>query len=71
MEISKAIFLTNTFAEMHPDKHTELWNKFIESNVDIKKNSPYGVDNLKYIEFMKKLQDPVFMNFARENITVY
>jgi len=68
MSIDRAIFLTNVFAQSHPDEHLQLWQQF-EQEVPLKERTgAFGSDNLAYIGWLKKKQEPVFIGFVRNNI---
>ncbi|MED3625647.1 hypothetical protein P4478_00180 [Bacillus subtilis] len=69
MEASaKAIFVTNTFAQAHPEEHIKLWKQF-ENEVPVSKRSgAYGVENMAYVRWLKKLDNPIVREFLRESI---
>ncbi|CDQ41941.1 hypothetical protein [Virgibacillus salexigens] len=70
MTIDKAIFITNVFADFHPKLHTELWQQF-EHEVSKKERSGiYGVENMAYISWLKKKENPEFLSFMHKQINV-
>jgi hypothetical protein len=69
MELSsKAIFITNTFAEAHPEEHLELWMQFIKEVPYKKRNEFFGSDNIHYVNWLKKQNNPIVMQFLNDNI---
>ena len=68
LNINQAIFMTNTFAEAHPKEHVQLWERF-ESEVPVNKRSGYyGADNVAYISYLRKKQDPTFLTFFNQSV---
>lgn len=68
LNINQAIFMTNTFAEANPERHVELWEEF-EQEVPVSKRSGYfGADNVAYIAFLRKKQDPTYLAFFNDSV---
>ncbi|MCU5503639.1 hypothetical protein OCB09_09750 [Bacillus cereus] len=67
--ISKSIFITNTFAQAHPEEHIRLWVQFEKEVPYSKRSGTYGADNLAYVSWLKKQQIPVVKQFLTTNIT--
>ncbi|GIN55075.1 MULTISPECIES: hypothetical protein [Bacillus subtilis group] len=69
MEASaKAIFITNTFAQAHPEEHIKLWRQF-EKEVPVSKRSgAYGVENMAYVRWLRDLNNQVVREFLKESI---
>ncbi|KAF2421774.1 MULTISPECIES: hypothetical protein [Bacillus subtilis group] len=69
MEASaKAIFVTNTFAQAHPEEHIKLWKQFENEVPASKRSGAYGVENMAYVRWLKKLDNPIVREFLRESI---
>lgn len=69
MEVTaKSIFITNTFAQAHPQEHVRLWSQF-EKEVPLnKRTGMYGADNLAYVNWLKQQKNPVVIQFLQDNI---
>lgn len=67
--ISKSIFITNTFAQAHPEEHIKLWAKFEEEVPYSQRSGAYGADNLSYIKWLKQQQNPIIKQFLATHIT--
>jgi hypothetical protein len=66
--VAKAIFVTNTFANAHPNEHVALWEQF-EKEVPINERSgAYGVDNMAYIRWLRQQNNPIVNQFLKDNI---
>ncbi len=66
--LSKAIFITNTFAAAHPQEHITFWKQF-EKEVPVKERSgAYGADNMAYIRWLRKQNNPLVNQFLKESI---
>ncbi|MEB2277017.1 hypothetical protein LAV82_23645 [Bacillus sp. ILBB4] len=66
---AKAIFITNTFAQAHPEEHIKLWGQF-EKEVPVNKRSgAYGIDNMAYVSWLKNQANPTVIEFLSASIT--
>lgn len=64
----KAIFITNTFAQAHPQEHIKLWAQF-EKEVPFKERSGmYGADNQAYVKWLKQQNNPLIQSFLKDNL---
>lgn len=69
MEVTaQAIFITNTFAQAHPEEHTQLWAQFEKQVPFSKRTGMYGADNYAYVKWLKSQKNPVVVQFLQENI---
>lgn len=69
MELSsKAIFITNTFAQAHPQEHVKLWAQFEKEVPFSKRSGAYGMDNVAYVRWLRQQQDPVVIDFLSSSI---
>lgn len=66
--ISKAIFVTNTFAQAHPKEHVSLWMQFEREVPFSKRSGAYGADNLAYMRWLRTQQNPIVSNFLAQDI---
>jgi hypothetical protein len=67
--ISKAIFITNTFAQAHPQEHINLWIQFEKEVPYSKRSGAFGTDNLAYVKWLKIQKNPtVNKQFLTQNI---
>lgn len=66
--MSKSIFITNIFAQSHPEEHVKLWNRFVKEVPPLKRNGYYGAENDAYVRWLKEQNDPVFDAFVQEQI---
>lgn len=70
MTVDRAIFITNIFADYHPEKHVELWTQFEKEVPASKRSGVYGADNLAYVKWLKEKKNPIFMEFIKEHVSV-
>jgi hypothetical protein len=70
LTIDRAIFITNTFAMAHPDLHTQLWGEFLAEVPASKRSGYFGADNIAYVQWLKKKQHPVFLEFIQDHVDV-
>ncbi|MCD7911081.1 hypothetical protein KC480_06015 [Bacillus velezensis] len=69
MEVSaKAIFVTNTFAQAHPEEHVKLWERFEQEVPASKRSGAYGIENIAYVKWLRELDNPVVRKFLKESI---
>ncbi|MBU5261992.1 hypothetical protein [Bacillus atrophaeus] len=69
MEASaKAIFVTNTFAQAHPEEHIKLWRQFEKEVPASNRSGAYGIENMAYVRWLRKLDNPVVSEFLKESI---
>jgi hypothetical protein len=65
---AKAIFITNTFAQAHPEEHTKLWQQFEKEVPFSKRSGAYGMDNVAYIRWLRTQNNPVAKEFMAGSI---
>lgn len=65
---SKAIFITNTFAQAHPEEHIKLWGQFEKEVPYGKRSGAYGLDNVAYVKWLGQQRNQVAMDFLANNI---
>lgn len=65
---SKAIFITNTFAQAHPEDHVRLWHQFEKEVPFSKRSGAYGMDNVAYVRWLRQQQNPIATEFLANNI---
>lgn len=69
MEASaKAIFITNTFAQAHPEEHLKLWKRFEQEVPFSKRSGAYGVENMAYVRWLRKQNNPTVNEFLKDSI---
>ncbi|SFJ64162.1 hypothetical protein SAMN02799624_05324 [Paenibacillus sp. UNC496MF] len=66
--IQRAIFATNAFADAFPEKHVELWKRFVNEVPPNKRGGVYGAENKAYIKWLTEIREPHFVMFAQEHI---
>ncbi len=71
MTIDQAIFITNIFAESYPELHLKLWGNFQKEVPKSKRTGVFGADNLAYIKWLKKDENPVFLNFVKKDVNIF
>jgi hypothetical protein len=68
IDINRSIFITNTFAQLHPREHIFLWDMFQKQVPAAKRRGYYGAENVAYINWLKNRKDKVFVDFIHEEI---
>lgn len=61
----RSIFITNTFANAHPEIHVELWNRFIQDVPKKERSGVYGADNLAYVKWLNTQNNPLVQEFLQ------
>ncbi len=69
-EVQVCIFATNSFAKEYPDVHVELWEEFEKLIPPADRTGYYGADNVAYIKFLRKSNNPVFDNFYKNVLEI-
>jgi hypothetical protein len=67
-QIAQSIFITNTFAQAHPEEHVQLWNQFEKEIPHNKRSGAYGADNVAYVRWLKGQNNSVVTEFLNGSI---